>query len=376
MIRFLDTFSGIGGFRVAATQAATLVKTPHSFVASVEINAKARAIYQKNFGDTPLHDITKIDPATLPDFDIILGGFPCPVFSRNGKYFNKGKVAPQNDDRTDLFKNLVDILRVKKPAGFVFENVKEISTILHYSGKIMKDHVQDSIQELGYSVVCQTYDSKDFGLAQQRKRVYFYGFKDGTYPFEFVNNPDDKAYVMDVMDEDADPKLLLTNAWAKRKGGSPLALAEKIEKSLGQYALPKLVKAFKSAGDRVVSRLELLSLASKSGQWPEPMQTASVVWPLAVLYGMTPSAGPRQQDKVYSRKGISPTLATFSTPAFDHPKGWRILSPRECARLQGFPDSFILPSSKADAYRMIGNAVSVGVAKHVIAFMLRSILDC
>jgi len=373
-VRFLDAFSGIGGFRVAGSRAATSLGIPHSFVASIEIDRKARAVYKANFGDEPLEDITKIDPVDLPDFDFLLAGFPCPVFSRNGKYYNQSGVAPKEDPRTDLFYNLVDILKAKKPSAFVLENVKEIKTIRHYSGVTMEQHVLSSLKELGYFTSSNVLDSKHFGLAQQRKRCYFSGLRrESPPPFKtFTPNEFRKVFVKDIMDADADPKLLVSSLWANRKGGIPTVLAKKIKDK--NLKMEKLVKALEKAGDKEVSRLELLSIAVGCGQWQAPADKHKII-PVAVLYGMTPSALPRQQDKLYSVEGISPTIATFSTPAFDHPKGWRILSPRECARLQGFDDSFILPKSNNDAYRCLGNAVSVNVAETVISGVLETLIE-
>ena len=86
----------------------------------------------------------------------------------------------------------------------------------------------------------------------------------------------------------------------------------------------------------------------------------------AIIYGDTPSGLPRQQDKLYSVHGICPTLATFSTPAFDHPKGWRILTPVECLRLQSFPDSHPISSKDSLGYKQTGNAVNVKIVKSII----------
>jgi site-specific DNA-cytosine methylase len=91
---------------------------------------------------------------------------------------------------------------------------------------------------------------------------------------------------------------------------------------------------------------------------------------VAIIYGDTPSGLPRQQDKLYSKLGISPTIATFSIPPFDADGGWRILAPRECARLQGFPDSFRLHRNDQVAYKQVGNAVTVDVVAAILTKML------
>lgn len=380
MVRFLDAFSGVGGFRLAAETSANLNGTKASFVASIEISPKAREIYKKNFGDDPLVDITKINPADLPDFDVLMGGFPCPSFSKNGKHFNFTGTSPEEDPRTDLFENLVRILETKRPSGYVFENVKEIASIRHYSGQKMIEHVTSRIKSLGYSADWRMLDSSNFGLAQQRKRIYISGLSSG----EPANPPDSwfirTPAVKDIMDEEASsPKLLLSHYMKRRSGASPAKLARRIREASeneSSYSLPLLVHTLQQAGSKSLSRFDLLKLSHDSGQWTIPKDPVNEIVPVAVIYGMTPSTAPRQQDKLYSRMGISPTIATFSTPAFDHPKGyehWRLLSPRECARLQGFPDSFVLPTSLGDGYKAMGNAVSVPVASAVISGVLQEI---
>ena len=87
---------------------------------------------------------------------------------------------------------------------------------------------------------------------------------------------------------------------------------------------------------------------------------------MAIIYGDTPSGHARQQDKLYSKLGLCPTLTTLSTPAFDADEGWRILTPRECARLQRFPDTFVLPERDNAAYRQVGNAVTVDVVSAIL----------
>jgi site-specific DNA-cytosine methylase len=113
-------------------------------------------------------------------------------------------------------------------------------------------------------------------------------------------------------------------------------------------------------------RLDVLRLAVDSGEWTAPKGKVGKIHPLGIIYGDTPSLLPRQQDKLYSNMGISPTIATFSTPCFESPQGWRILTPRECMRLQGFPDSFLLHKDDTMAYKQAGNAVTVRAAAAVI----------
>lgn len=374
-MKFLDAFSGIGGFRLAAMTAAKECGTTAEFVCAIEIDEKAKAVYKDNFGEDPLSDITAIAPESLPDHDVLMGGFPCPVFSKNGRHLNFGGVARASDPRTDLFERLVSILQVKRPRAYVLENVQEIASIRHYSGQVMIDHVCERIRSLGYSVSWRMLDSQDFGLAQQRKRIYISGLSSGDQVGPIDSWFNRKTVIRDIMDPQSPECLSLRMKIGKRKGASPRVLAERIistkrnsKNDSFQYDLPLLVNAFQRAGDKERSRLELLEIAYRSRQWTRPSEPVYEIWPVAIIYGMTPSGACRQADKLYSHMGLSPTIATFSTPAIDHPMGWRILSVAECIKLQGFPSSFRVPS--ALGYRMLGNAVSVPVAASVVQSVL------
>jgi site-specific DNA-cytosine methylase len=121
-------------------------------------------------------------------------------------------------------------------------------------------------------------------------------------------------------------------------------------------------------------RIEALREAYKDPTWAKERSATSPtmeISPVAIIYGDTPSGLPRQQDKLYSTWGVSPTIATFSIPPFDVDGIWRLLTPRECARLQGLPDTFLLPKNDVLAYHQIGNSV----AQNVVSAIASNILE-
>lgn len=306
----------------------------------------------------------------------------CQPFSRNGKYYNKNnKTIPANEERADLCECLFNILSVKHPKCFVFENVKEIATIKSHDGASVLDSILKELNALGYDVRNEIVDSKDFGLPQQRKRMYFVGLrKDLGLSYEFPPPAPLTKSVADILDQDSDKKYSLMHLWRNRKIGQeersvPQVVSWIRKSGRIKYAdmLEALWKQRVKEKNRFISRLEALDVAYRSEEWLSPDEKVNVIHPVAIIYGDTPSGMPRQQDKLYSIDGISPTIATFSTPCFDTKPYWRMLTPRECARLQGFPDDFILPERDSIAYKQIGNAISVNVAAAVIRNLLAAL---
>jgi DNA (cytosine-5)-methyltransferase 1 len=347
VMRFVDAFAGIGGFRICA-EAAGNSDLSCECVASIEFDDACRETYARNFGHKPTHcDITKINPCELPDHDLLMGGFPCQPFSKNGKFYNHNDKTLGDDDRKNLVMYLLAILAEKSPKAFVFENVKELATIRNTDGTGFLDTLLENLKSLGYAVQYKVLDAKDFGLPQQRKRIYIVGHKGNQDAFIWPSGVQYKRSVSDILESKVDEKYLIEPVWRKRMN----------------LRLPS------NKWDSMVAMYE-------SGRWPRPLAPTGEVTPLAILYGDTPSGGPRQQDKLYSVMGVSPTIATMelSVPCFDTPQGWRKLTPRECARLQGFPDSFVLPSKDAVAYKQIGNSIAINVVKSVVSMVIKQMM--
>ncbi len=179
-MKYFSTFSGIGGFELG-------IGDKHTCVGFSEIDKYATEIYQKNF---PKHknygDITKIDAKELPNFDCLVGGFPCQSFSIAGKR------AGFEDVRGTMFFELARILREKQPRLFVFENVKGLFS--HDEGRTFLTIIT-TLDELGYDCQWQLLNSKNHGVPQNRERVFIIGHLRGTrrpevFPFGTANEDD------------------------------------------------------------------------------------------------------------------------------------------------------------------------------------------
>lgn len=176
MIRFIDLFSGIGGFHLAFHKAGA------QCVFAAEINTYARKTYRKNFhAMSPqlfnnghfLEDILTIDDPTsvIPEFDILCGGFPCQPFSQAG--FKKGFLEGK-DERGNMFFRICTILEAMKPAAFFLENVRHI--LKHDNGKTFTI-IRQSLEDLGYTFDYQVVRASDYGLPQHRPRIFMIGFR-------------------------------------------------------------------------------------------------------------------------------------------------------------------------------------------------------
>lgn len=184
--KFIDLFAGIGGIRIPFD------KLGGECVFSSEIDPYCQQVYEANFGEKPQGDITKIDPKSIPDHDILLGGFPCQAFSIIGK--QQGFA----DTRGTLFFSIEQILKEKQPRAFLLENVKQLFT--HDGGRTYKI-IHAKLEELGYSVHTKILNSLDFGVPQKRERTYIVGFLKKT-DFEFPAGH--KKYDLSEVLEDED----------------------------------------------------------------------------------------------------------------------------------------------------------------------------
>lgn len=367
-IKTFDSFAGIGGFHLGLNWACNDLGLKHECVGASEIWDIAQNSYEANHGFRPEGDIWKIDFSKVPDFDILMGGFPCQAFSVMGKAFAlNGNKLTGDDHRAELFLALVQILREKQPKAFIFENVPNIQKVKDDDNSSVFDTIIEAFQNAGYNVSYQKVNSFDYGLPQQRYRVYFVGIrKNLNLHYEFVHpvsdaewNPIDNRVpcINDILDEvsDEDWHLYDAHVYMKRRKNS---------KVVGANRLDSMVKSM-SKRKHIMKRHENSNGAMN--------QRFGTIVPIAIVYGDMPSGASRQQDRVYDVRGIAPTIATFSTPAFNTAKGWRKLTPRECLKVQGFPADLILTGNIRDKYKQVGNAVSPPVV-HWIARNLLEVL--
>ena len=165
-LTYIDLFCGIGGFHQA------LNKIGAKCLLACDIDKDCRMVYKDNYGIEPVSNIKEIDETTLPDFDILCGGFPCQAFS------NGGKKKCFEDNRGLLFDEIIRISKVKKPKFMFLENVKHIlkvsnGTVIHY--------IKEQIANIGYHLQLFQISPHNFGIPQQRERVYFVCVRNDIY---------------------------------------------------------------------------------------------------------------------------------------------------------------------------------------------------
>jgi len=235
--KFIDLFAGIGGIRLG------FETVGGKCVFSSEWDSFAQDTYEANFGERPEGDITKIEPSSIPDHDILLGGFPCQAFSICGD--QKGF----SDTRGTLFFNIEEILRIKKPFAFMLENVKNLKS--HDKGRTFRTIIQH-LEELGYYVHHTVLNSLDFGVPQKRERTIIVGFKKNLR-FSFPKPLGIRADLASILenDEDIDKKYFVSEKIRKKR----------FEKVKPNYPIPSIWHENKSGN---ISALEY-SCALRAG---------------------------------------------------------------------------------------------------------------
>lgn len=299
MIRIVDLYAGIGGIRLGFEQ--TFGKENIDCVFTSEIDKHALATYSANFGDKNIYgDIRKISTSDIPDHDILLAGFPCQSFSIAG--LKKGL----NDERGQAFFEVERILKAKRPSAFLLENVPNLKSI--NNGEVFH-FILRRLEELGYKINYRILSGKDFGVPQNRRRLYIVGSLDHDKVFEFPKVQNVTTSVVDILEKNVDTSYIISDhQWNYIKNRSYL-------KDIGGFG----------------------------------------------------------KYNIYSGKEsyTCTLLATYRNHCFrilvETPKGNpRRLTERECARLQGFPDSFIINKvSGHQAYKQLGNSVCVPVIRAI-----------
>ena len=313
---FIDLFAGIGGMRIAFERAGG------HCVYSNEWNKYSQQTYFANFGEQPEGDITQVSASSIPDHDILVAGFPCQPFSIAGvsKKKSLGR-ATGFEDKTQgtLFFDVCRILKEKRPKAFMLENVKNLCS--HDKGRTFKV-ILESLDELNYSVFYAVLDGQNY-VPQHRERIVIVGFDRERYgsevDFEFNLTPQDPKPVMrDILEKKVDDKY---------------TLSDKLWTYLQNYAAKH-----KAAGN-------------------------------GFGYGIAPLNGvSRTISARYYKDGSEILIAQRG-------KNPRRLTPRECARLQGFPDDFKIPVSDTQAYKQFGNSVVVPLMENVAKLIVKEIAE-
>lgn len=311
--KFIDLFAGIGGFRLA------LQNLGGKCVFTSEWDENAKKTYRANFGETPFGDITKDSTkAYIPkDFDILCGGFPCQAFSIAGK---RGGFE---DTRGTLFFDVAEIIKQQQPKAIFLENVKGLRS--HDKGNTLATILNVLRNDLGYYVPePQIINAKDFGLPQNRERIYIVGFhkKTGITEFKYPSPLIKKTFFKDVKEESTVP----TKYYLSTQYLQTLENHKKRHEKKGN-----------GFGYNIVKDEEIANAV--------------------VCGGMG-----RERNLVLDHR-ITDFEPTTKIKGEVNRLGVRKMTPREWARLQGFPDEFVIPVADASAYKQFGNSVAVPAIK-------------
>lgn len=310
--RFIDLFCGIGGFRLAFQRAGG------DCVFSCDWDKFSRQTYEANFNEVPREDIREVPVEEIPPFDILCAGFPCQPFSLAGvsKKNSLGRKHGFDDEKQgNLFFSIAKILDSHRPAAFVLENVKNLRN--HDRGRTFNVIYETLTKSLGYTVKVKTIDAQSV-VPQHRERIFLVGFREPRF-FEFPKFPGEGPKLGSILETEVNDKYTLSNhLW----------------KYLQNYA-----KKHQAAGNG---------------------------------FGFSLFTGDDVARTLSARYHKDGSEILISQGPHKNP---RRLTPRECARLMGFPANFKTPVSDTQAYRQFGNSVVVPVveriAKQVVATLSR-----
>lgn len=279
------------------------------FVYSNEIDKYACQTYEVNFGENPIGDITKTDLNSIPTHDLLLAGFPCQSFSIAGKQLGF------EDIRGTMFFYIAKILQLKQPKCFMLENVKNLMS--HNKGNTFKV-IKEILTNLGYQIHYTILNAKHYGLPQNRERVYIVGFKD-KIPFNFPVYHSASIHLNFILENNVLEKYYISQ---KYLDGLKAHRARNEAKGYG-------------FGYKVLSRLGIANTIVCGGSGHE-------------------------------RNLVHDFLRTKNN------EGIRKMTPREWARLQGFPEEFVLPCSNTQSYKQLANSVPIPVIEAIAVKMMES----
>lgn len=329
-LKSIDLFAGIGGIRLGFDRAfGDEIETV--FVS--EWDEAAQKTYRANFNDSfeIAGDITKIAETDIPSFDICLAGFPCQAFSLAGKHLgftdNYEGVC-----RGTLFLDVARICKYHKPKVIFCENVKGLT--IHDRGMTFSI-ICKTFEDIGYTVFSKILNSRNFGVPQNRERIYIVAFRNDIVPssFEFPDKTDDTKCLWNIVEENPVPsKYYLSDTYLET------------------------LKRHKARHE------------AKGNGFGYEIRDWSDVAGAIVCGGMG-----RERNLVIDKRQKDLTPTTHIKGSINT-QGIRKLTPREWARLQGFPDSFVLPLADVHLYKQFGNSVTVNVIE-AIAERIKEVFD-
>lgn len=316
----IDLFAGIGGIRLGFE-----LTNRTENVLSVEMDKYACQTYEANFGDNPYGDVTKIKEEELEDFDILLAGFPCQAFSIAGRRLGF------EDTRGTLFFDVARIIKYKRPKAFLLENVKGL--VNHKGGKTLETILHVLENELNYKVFVKVLNAKDYGLPQNRERIYIVGFDHQEIDFQFPTYNGPSNVLRDILEEhEVSSKYYLSDTYLET------------------------LKAHRKRHE------------SKGNGFGYQILDYDGISNAIVVGGMG-----RERNLIIDERLTDFTPKTKIKGEINK-EFVRSLTPREWARLQGFPDTFVIPVSDTQAYKQFGNSVAVNVINHLAKEMI-TVLD-
>ena len=329
-IRVVDLFAGVGGIRLGFAQAAKEFGMNTECVFSSEIDEWACKTYRKNFPNDnhdPKCDITTVDAKSLPEFDVLLAGFPCQAFSIAGK---RGGF---DDTRGTLFFDVARIIKEKQPKAFLLENVKGLTN--HRSGKTLQVILNTLREDLGYTVFYKVLNAKEYGVAQLRERIYIVGFKNAGDSFDYpLPLPqEERKVIRDIIEENpVDARYYLSTSY---------------------LAALKAHKARHQALGHGFG-YEVRSLDDVAGT--------------IVCGGMG-----KERNLIVDERQTDFTVRTHIKGEYNK-EGLRKMTPLEWERLQGFPDNWTAGIADVHRYKQMGNSVAVPVIQAVSENIIKQLL--
>jgi DNA (cytosine-5)-methyltransferase 1 len=387
-LKYIDLFCGIGGFHQA------LNKIGAQCILACDIDKDCRTVYKDNYGIEPISNVKDIDEKTMSDFDILCAGFPCQSFS------NGGNKKCFEDERGLLFDEIMRIAKEKQPKFMFLENVKHILKVS--KGEVI-EYIKDKIIQTGYTLQLFQISPHEYGIPQQRERVYFvcvrndiYNGTDiqlssfiGTYDFKKIlddkNDINEKYFIKgDILN--------MLEAWDeiinKFEVGEKISPTILINDAYRNYTEEEFNNFPDWKKDYMTKNRPLIE--KYSSQFELWYNIHSELLQKREIYGKLEwQTGPiKENDSIFNhfiqirQSGIRvkksqyfPTLVAISQiPIYGKEK--RYITPRECARLQSFPETFKLSKDDKKSYKQLGNSVNVDNVFTVINSTLNNYSSC
>lgn len=417
MIHFIDLFAGIGGMRLGFQHACDVFGIESQCVLSSEIDKRAMETYRLNFDEQPTGDIRQID--LIPDFDFMLAGFPCQPFSYAGKQQGFG------DTRGTLFFEIQRLLQNYKPQGFLLENVRGLTT--HDRGRTFKTII-NALEKLGYGIHYLLLNSSNFGVPQNRVRIYILGLlgkkptmtlssdkgatdshtfkKQLHHQLNLFTDTYSVLKVKDILENKVADNYYLSPQFERQLFDAVDGQFEKLHgvrlidfrggNSLHSWHLGikgKCTKDERDFMDALISHrrhkkfgthqdgksltLEQIKTFFDHENIENLIQSLINKKYLKAIQGRyNPVSGNMSFEvfKFLDPESISITLTSSDANKLGviHNGRPRRITPRECARLQGFPESYIIHPDDSAAYKQFGNAVSVPVIQAILEDFLEN----